>query len=60
MHLLSDADVIDLTGYTQLPKQIAWLQKNGVKFFLRGIDSKVRTTWHFVNNPEPADEDKNV
>ncbi|WP_111748411.1 DUF4224 domain-containing protein [Salinisphaera orenii] len=42
--LLSDDDLVDLTGYEQVSRQIRWLDKNRVPYTLRR-DGRPRTTW---------------
>lgn len=49
---LSDADMIDLTGYTQPAAQVRWLQKNGVHHFVRR-DGKPRV---FPDALKPRDK----
>lgn len=47
--LLSDAELVELTGYDQPKRQIRWLQTNGVGYALRP-DGRPRTTWGAVDH----------
>lgn len=59
--LLSDEELIELTGYKYPSKQIDVLQRAGISFIVRK-DGKPRVTWSHVNavlNGTPAPEIEN-
>ena len=51
--LLTDADLFQLTGYVQPARQSKWLDKRGIRYFLRR-DGRVSVTWEQVNHVAPA------
>ncbi|PHM33289.1 DUF4224 domain-containing protein [Xenorhabdus innexi] len=48
--IISDADIIELTGYLIPSKQCEALREAGIFFVIRK-DGKPRTTWEHFNNP---------
>lgn len=51
MEFLSDKDLVELTGFSSSNKQAQWLEKYGIRHFIRGIDNKVITSWEFIRQP---------
>lgn len=49
---LTDAEVEDLTGYSQSSRQAAALRKMRIAHQMRPTDGKVRVTWDQVNRPD--------
>lgn len=49
--LLSDEDLVRITGTEKPSEQKKVLQKNGIRFFT-GKNNTVTTTWFHVNHPE--------
>lgn len=47
--LLSDDELIELTGYKYPSKQIGVLRRSGISFIIRR-DGRPRVTWTHVNN----------
>jgi hypothetical protein len=48
--LLTDAELVELTGYERAAMQCKALESMGV-WFHRRADGKPRTTWHHINHP---------
>lgn len=48
--LLSDEQMIELTGYTRPDDQCRTLREHGIEY-VRRRDGKPRTTWYNVNHP---------
>ncbi len=48
--IISDADIIALTGYKIPSKQCECLREAGI-FFITRRDGRPRTTWHHFNDP---------
>ncbi len=49
-NLLTDSDIVELTGYKQRAKQAQVLKDAGIEFVERA-DGKIKTTWYHVNHP---------
>jgi len=48
--LLTDKEVVELTGLKTASGQSKWLQKEKILHFVNA-QNKVRVTWHSVDNP---------
>lgn len=48
--LLTDEDLRQITGATQVSKQKKILLEHGI-FFINKLDGSIVTTWHHVNHP---------
>ncbi|MCC8364957.1 DUF4224 domain-containing protein [Xenorhabdus sp. PB61.4] len=48
--IISDADIIELTGFKIPSKQCEALKEAGI-FFVTRRDGRPRTTWEHFNNP---------
>lgn len=48
--LLSDNDLIELSGCKSKTAQIQWLNQQGINFYIRK-DGRPSITWYMVNNP---------
>ncbi|WP_446471116.1 DUF4224 domain-containing protein [Xenorhabdus stockiae] len=48
--LITDIELIELTGYQKPYKQCQSLEKAGI-FFIKRPDGRPRTTWGHFNNP---------
>lgn len=47
--LVTDDELVDLTGYEQPKRQVRWLQTNHVGYVMRP-DGRPRTTWGAVDH----------
>lgn len=49
--LLTRAELIKLTGYRQYARQIEWLVKNNISYYV-SASGEPSVTWAMVNNPK--------
>jgi hypothetical protein len=47
--LLTDTDLVDLTGYKQPRRQAEWLKRSGIRFLTRH-DGRPALTWEMLNS----------
>ena len=48
--LLSEEDIVELTGTVQSKKQANILDSHGI-YYIKKMDKTITTTWHHVNHP---------
>lgn len=48
--LLTEKEVREVTGYTQVAKQADWLTRNRITYFING-KGRIIVTWASVNAP---------
>lgn len=50
IHIVTDNELAELTGYSVPGKQKQCLDRHGI-FYIEGRDGKIRTTWGHINSP---------
>jgi len=54
--LLTETEVVELTGFKTPNKQAEWLQRERILHFISG-QNKVKVTWHSVDHPSYRTEE---